>query len=121
MKSYKGAAWSKAVQLHITPVEQVLYEGWFVVSGGCLMKPAGCLCVLGKGSRSPFKIDVAPEVLSDLQQRLKNTRWSYQLEGTAWEAGASLDYLKELVVYWQEGYELAQAGSGLNQFAHFSS
>lgn len=30
----------------------------------------------------PFRIDVAPEVLSDLRQRLKNTRWSYQVEGT---------------------------------------
>lgn len=27
-----------------------------------------------------FKIDVAREVFSDLQKRLKNTRWSYQVE-----------------------------------------
>ena len=29
----------------------------------------------------PFRIEVAQEVLSDLRERLKNTRFSYQTEG----------------------------------------
>jgi hypothetical protein len=45
----------------------------------------------------PFKIDVPAQTLDDLQQRLKNTRWSHQIEGTGWDAGTDLDYLKELV------------------------
>ena len=36
---------------------------------------------------NPFRIDVAPELLSELQERLKNTRWSYRVEGTNWDAG----------------------------------
>ena len=44
-----------------------------------------------------FRIEVAPEVLSDLRQRLKNASWSYQVKGTDWDAGTDLDYLKELV------------------------
>jgi hypothetical protein len=30
----------------------------------------------------PFRIDVDPKVLSDLQQRLENTRWTSQIAGT---------------------------------------
>jgi hypothetical protein len=42
-----------------------------------------------------FKIDVAADVLSDLQQRLKRTRWSYQIEGTGWNSGTDVAHLKE--------------------------
>ncbi len=48
----------------------------------------------------PFKISVSQDVLSDLQQRLKNTRWSYQIEGTGWDAGTDVEYLKDLLNYW---------------------
>jgi epoxide hydrolase-like protein len=40
-----------------------------------------------------------------LRQRLKPTRWSYQVEGTHWEAGTDLNYLKELVGYWLDAYD----------------
>jgi hypothetical protein len=46
---------------------------------------------------NPFRIDIAPDVLGDLRQRLKSTRWSYQVEGTGWDAGVDLNYLGELV------------------------
>jgi hypothetical protein len=58
---------------------------------------------MNNGRVSPFRIDVAQEILSDLHQRLKKTRWSYQVEGTGWSAGTDLNYLRELVAYWQEG------------------
>lgn len=73
------------------------------------------------GKISPFRIAVAPEVLSDLRQRLENTRWSYQAEGTNWEAGTDLNYLKELVAYWHDTYDWRKHEAALNQFAHFKA
>jgi pimeloyl-ACP methyl ester carboxylesterase len=73
------------------------------------------------GEIKTFRIEITPEVLSDLQQRLKNTRWSYQLEGTNWGAGTNLDYLKELVDYWQNTYDWRKQEAALNQFAHFKT
>ena len=70
---------------------------------------------------SAFRIDVAQEVLSDLRQRLQNTRWSYQVAGTKWDAGTDLDYLKELVTYWQDTYDWRKHEMALNQFAHFKT
>jgi pimeloyl-ACP methyl ester carboxylesterase len=68
---------------------------------------------------SPFTINVAQEVLSDLQLRLKNTRWSYQMEGTGWDAGTDLNYLKQLAAYWMDTYNWRERETALNQFHHF--
>lgn len=78
-------------------------------------------CVMKDVNISPFKIDVAPEVLSDLQQRVKSTRWSYEVPGTNWEAGTDLNYLKELVTYWRDVYDWRAHETTLNQFAHFKT
>lgn len=68
-----------------------------------------------------FRIDVAPQVLSDLQQRLKNTRWTTQIEGTGWNVGTDLDYLRELLRYWQESFDWREQERSLNQFEHFKA
>jgi pimeloyl-ACP methyl ester carboxylesterase len=70
---------------------------------------------------SPFKIDIAADVLSDLHRRLQNTRWSYQIEKTNWQAGADLTYLKELVAYWKDRYDWRKQEAALNEFAHFKT
>ena len=70
----------------------------------------------------PYKICIAAEVLSDLRQRLGNTRWTYQLEGVDWDAGTDLlRYLKELVHYWSEAYDWRKHEIALNQLAHFQT
>jgi hypothetical protein len=71
------------------------------------------------GKITPFMINVAQEVLSDLQLRLKNTRWSYHREGTGWDAGTDLNYLKQLVAYWLDTYDWRERETALNQFHHF--
>ena len=44
----------------------------------------------------PFRIEVTEEVLGDLRQRLKNTRFSCHAEGENWALGTDIDYLREL-------------------------
>jgi Epoxide hydrolase N terminus len=68
-----------------------------------------------------FTINVAKEVLSDLQLRLKNTRWSSQIEGTDWDAGTDLNYLKQLAAYWQGNFDWRKQEAALNQFHHFKT
>jgi hypothetical protein len=67
----------------------------------------------------PFRIDVAQEVLGDLRERLKNTRFSYQTEGAKWALGTDSDYLRELVRYWHDTYNWRKHETALNRFAHF--
>lgn len=69
----------------------------------------------------PFKIDVAEEVLVDLKERLRRTRWPDQIEGTGWDYGANLDYMRELAAYWLDGYDWRKQEAALNQFDHFKT
>jgi len=70
---------------------------------------------------STDKITVAAEVLNDLQQRVNRTRWSYQIAGTGWDSGTDVEYLMDLVSYWQHGYDWRTQERALNQFAHFKT
>jgi hypothetical protein len=52
-----------------------------------------------KAEIRPFKISIADQTLSDLSWRLEHTRWTYQSQGTDWDTGTDLNYLKDLVDY----------------------
>jgi len=70
---------------------------------------------------TPFTINVAPGLLSDLQDRLRNTRWLQQRDDADWDEGTNLDYLKELVGYWQHSFDWREQEASLNRFAHFKT
>jgi pimeloyl-ACP methyl ester carboxylesterase len=67
----------------------------------------------------PFRVQVDDSVLADLHDRLARTRFPDQIEGTGWEAGMPVDYLRELVDYWQHSYDWRAEEAGLNRFEHF--
>ncbi|HKA92547.1 MAG TPA: epoxide hydrolase [Acidimicrobiia bacterium] len=66
-----------------------------------------------------FEVRVEDSVLEDLRRRLGRTRFPDQIDGTGWEYGVPVDYLRELVGYWQEGYDWRAAEARLNEFAQF--
>ena len=53
----------------------------------------------------PFTIQVDDRVLSDLRDRIGNTRWPAQLPDAAWEQGTDADYLRDVLAYWAEGFD----------------
>ena len=69
----------------------------------------------------PFRIDVLQTTLDDLRERLARTRWPDEIEGAGWEYGTQLGYMKELVSYWQHGFDWRAQEARLNQFAHFKA
>ena len=67
----------------------------------------------------PFKIAVPDDVLTDLQNRLKRTRWPDQPAGTGWDLGVPLDTMKDLVAYWQTVYDWRKEEKKLNDLPQF--
>lgn len=67
----------------------------------------------------PFTINVAQSTLDDLYERLARTRWPDEVQGADWDYGTNLDYLKALVVYWQNQFDWRGQEAKLNQFAQF--
>jgi pimeloyl-ACP methyl ester carboxylesterase len=69
----------------------------------------------------PFKIAIDEALLIDLKDRLKNTRWPDELKDSGWDYGANLEYMKELVSYWQAAYDWRKNEMRLNRFAQFKT
>jgi epoxide hydrolase len=66
-----------------------------------------------------FEIRVDDSVLDDLRDRLASTRLPDQIEGTGWEYGIPVDYVRELVEYWRDMYDWRAQETRLNELAHF--
>ena len=69
----------------------------------------------------PFKIHVADDVLRDLKARLAQARFPDGLDGTGWDYGTNLPYLKELVTYWRTKYNWREEERKLNQMPQFKT
>ncbi len=68
-----------------------------------------------------FHIAIDESVLEDLRHRLERTRYPDQIDGTGWEYGVPVDYLRELVEYWRDTYDWRAQEALLNSFAQFTT
>jgi pimeloyl-ACP methyl ester carboxylesterase len=67
----------------------------------------------------PFTLDVSPDVLDDLSNRLARTRWPDQVIGAGWSYGTDLNYLQELVEYWMHDFDWRQQERLINRLPQF--
>ena len=67
----------------------------------------------------PYRIRIPDAALDDLRRRLAATRWPDQIEGSGWEYGSELGYVKELVGHWRDKFDWRAAEAELQRFEHF--
>ena len=67
----------------------------------------------------PFKVDISEEILTDLKDRLKRTRWPDEIPGSGWDYGSNLAFIKELVDYWIEEFDWRKQEQAINRYAQF--
>lgn len=68
----------------------------------------------------PFTISINEHVLTDLQNRLANTRWPDEPADAGWNFGTNQQYLKELVDYWQTTYDWRKQEALLNAYPQYT-
>lgn len=68
---------------------------------------------------SPFQIQIPDADLDDLNARLGRTRWPDAETPPDWSQGIPLDYMQELVDYWQNHYDWRTRESALNRWDGF--
>src|SRR5262245_48715683 len=68
---------------------------------------------------TPFSIRIEDEVLSDLRERIRGTRWPDPAPGTAWDQGTDLVYLRRLLAYWADEFDWRAQERELNAAHHF--
>jgi epoxide hydrolase len=69
----------------------------------------------------PFRIDIPEADLTDLRERLANTRWPAQVPGVGWTRGVPVEYLKDLAEYWRTGYDWRAHEKQLNDIPQFTT
>ncbi len=67
----------------------------------------------------PYKIHVSDEILGDLHERLKRTRWPEKELVEDWSQGIPLGYVQEMCDYWLHTYNWRQRETELNRFDQF--
>ncbi|WP_199589320.1 epoxide hydrolase family protein [Blastococcus sp. TF02A-26] len=67
----------------------------------------------------PFTVDVPAEVLDDLRDRLRRTRWPEPEPVDDWSQGTPLAYLQDLCAYWADEYDWPARQRLLNRFPQY--
>ena len=69
--------------------------------------PGGSMCVRGwrPWMYIPSRLECRKPFSRTCAARLAATRWPDAIPSTGWDYGAELEYLKELVAYWQTGFD----------------
>lgn len=67
---------------------------------------------------SPYTINVDPETLRDLRERLERTRWPDEIPGAGWDYGVDPGYLKGLMDYWRTDFDWRVHEARLNELAN---
>jgi pimeloyl-ACP methyl ester carboxylesterase len=70
---------------------------------------------------TPFRLKIPQTALEDLDRRLTQTRWPAQLADLDWSRGVEQSYLRELVEYWQHGYDWRAQEAELNTFDQYTT
>ena len=68
-----------------------------------------------------FSVSITDEVLTDLMDRLKKTRWAEDFANDDWRYGTNGKYLKELVDYWRDKYDWRQHERAINAWPQFKT
>lgn len=66
----------------------------------------------------PFRISVSEDVIADLRDRLRRTRWPDQISETHWTYGADTSTIRELCEYWADGFDWRRQEERLNAYVH---
>jgi pimeloyl-ACP methyl ester carboxylesterase len=67
----------------------------------------------------PFTVTVPEATLADLRERLERTRWPDEVDGAGWAYGANLGFMRDLVAYWQSGFDWRARERAMHAFDHF--
>jgi pimeloyl-ACP methyl ester carboxylesterase len=68
---------------------------------------------------APFTVAVPDAVLEDLHRRLDATSWPRPIQGTGWEYGTDVDFLRDLCGYWRHRFDWRAQEAALNVWPHY--
>jgi microsomal epoxide hydrolase len=74
---------------------------------------------MSRPAPQPFHLRVPDETLQDLRERLTRARWPDEPPGAPWSTGSGVDYVRDLVAYWRDGFDWRAREAALNRARQF--
>jgi pimeloyl-ACP methyl ester carboxylesterase len=68
-----------------------------------------------------FKINIEDKQITDLNDRIKNTRWFTESESASWGPNLSVNQVKEFSNYWATKFEWKKQETYLNSFKQYKA
>jgi len=68
----------------------------------------------------PFTLHIPDAAIDDLKERLARTRFPDEPPMEPWSTGTSLSYLKDLVEFWNTGFDWRAQEARINRFRQFT-
>jgi pimeloyl-ACP methyl ester carboxylesterase len=95
-----------------TPAQQPAWAG--------VTAPVAARTLAGNGdSIRPFRVHIPEKAIADLKRRIRETRWPDKETVADRSQGVQLATMRELVRYWQTGYDWRKAEAKLNALPQF--
>jgi pimeloyl-ACP methyl ester carboxylesterase len=69
-------------------------------------------------NRRPFRIAIEQEVLDSIASKLAKATINPNPANAGWERGTNIEYMQELLAYWQTKYDWNKQEAELNKFNH---
>ncbi|NKX56563.1 epoxide hydrolase family protein [Arthrobacter mobilis] len=70
---------------------------------------------------TPFTVNVPQAELDDLRSRIAATRWPDQIPESGWNYGANIDFVRELLEYWANGFDWRKTEAELNAWPQYTT
>ena len=70
---------------------------------------------------TPFTINISGEQITDLRDRINNTRWAEEECVNDWSQGIPLTYVREIADYWANQYDWRKSEQHLNTFDQYQT
>ena len=70
---------------------------------------------------TPFTINIPGEQITDLRDRINNTRWAEEECVNDWSQGIPLSYVREIADYWANQYDWRKSEQYLNTFDQYQT
>ena len=70
---------------------------------------------------TPFTINIPGEQITDLRDRINNTRWAEEECVNDWSQGIPLTYVREIADYWANQYDWRKSEQHLNTFDQYQT
>ena len=69
----------------------------------------------------PFRVEISASQIHDLKSRLELTRLPERETVDDWSQGAPLEYVRDLLAYWKDDYDMTRLEPRLNAFPQFTT